>query len=63
MGIGPTEWIVIIVALLVLFGGRKIPEFMKGLGQGMREFKKGLRGDDDEMKRPSDRSKNDSGPT
>lgn len=61
MGIGPTEWIVIIVALLVLFGGRKIPEFMKGLGQGMREFKKGLRGDDDEVKRPTDHDKTDPG--
>jgi sec-independent protein translocase protein TatA len=47
MGIGPTEWVLIIVALLVLFGGRKIPEFMRGLGQGMREFKKGMRGEDE----------------
>ncbi len=34
------EWILIILALVLLFGGRKIPELMKGLGQGMREFKK-----------------------
>lgn len=33
-----TEWLIIIVAVLVLFGGRKIPEFMRGLGKGIREF-------------------------
>ncbi|WP_291857984.1 twin-arginine translocase TatA/TatE family subunit [Marinilabilia sp.] len=37
---GGWEWIVIILAILLLFGGRKIPELMKGLGQGMKEFKK-----------------------
>ncbi len=36
---GGMEWIVIIIAILVLFGGKKIPEFMRGLGKGMREFK------------------------
>lgn len=35
---GGTEWILIILAVLVLFGGRKIPEFMRGLGKGIREF-------------------------
>jgi sec-independent protein translocase protein TatA len=35
---GGTEWILIVLAVLILFGGRKIPEFMKGLGKGMREF-------------------------
>jgi sec-independent protein translocase protein TatA len=35
---GGTEWILIILAVLILFGGRKIPEFMRGLGKGMREF-------------------------
>jgi sec-independent protein translocase protein TatA len=35
---GGSEWILIVIAVLVLFGGRKIPEFMKGLGKGMREF-------------------------
>ena len=34
-----SEWIIIVLAVLVLFGGRKIPEFMRGLGKGMREFK------------------------
>jgi sec-independent protein translocase protein TatA len=35
---GGSEWILIVIAVLILFGGRKIPEFMKGLGKGMREF-------------------------
>ena len=35
---GGSEWILIILAVLILFGGRKIPEFMSGLGRGMREF-------------------------
>lgn len=35
---GGTEWILIIVAVMVMFGGKKIPEFMKGIGKGMREF-------------------------
>jgi sec-independent protein translocase protein TatA len=35
---GGGEWIFIVLAVLVLFGGRKIPEFMRGLGKGIREF-------------------------
>jgi sec-independent protein translocase protein TatA len=35
---GGSEWILIILAVLILFGGKKIPEFMRGLGKGMREF-------------------------
>ena len=35
---GGSEWILIILAILILFGGRKIPEFMRGLGRGIREF-------------------------
>ncbi len=45
---GPTEIILIILALLLLFGGRKIPELMKGLGQGMKEFKKASKADSNE---------------
>jgi sec-independent protein translocase protein TatA len=37
---GAPEIIVIVLALVLLFGGRKIPELMRGLGQGMKEFKK-----------------------
>ena len=35
---GGSEWVLIILAVLVLFGGRKIPEFMRGLGKGIRDF-------------------------
>ena len=41
----PMHLLIIAVVILVLFGGRKIPEVMKGLGQGVREFKEGMRGD------------------
>lgn len=36
---GGTEWILIIAVVLLLFGGKKIPELMKGLGSGIKEFK------------------------
>ncbi|HYE56783.1 MAG TPA: twin-arginine translocase TatA/TatE family subunit [Chitinophagaceae bacterium] len=35
---GGMEWVLIILAVLILFGGRKIPEFMRGIGRGIREF-------------------------
>lgn len=35
---GGTEWILIVVVILLLFGGKKIPELMRGIGRGMREF-------------------------
>jgi sec-independent protein translocase protein TatA len=38
--IGVTEIVLILVVVVLLFGGRKIPELMKGIGQGMKEFKK-----------------------
>jgi sec-independent protein translocase protein TatA len=47
---GGYEWILIVVALLLLFGGKKIPELMKGLGKGMSEFKKGKKEFQDGMK-------------
>lgn len=37
--IAPSEFILVIVVLLLLFGGKKIPELMKGLGKGIKEFK------------------------
>ena len=38
---GGMEWILIAAVVLLLFGGKKIPELMKGLGRGISEFKKG----------------------
>ncbi len=46
--IGPQEIIIILIIVLLMFGGRKIPELMKGLGKGMKEFKKATKEDDDE---------------
>jgi len=39
---GPNQMILILVAILLLFGGRKIPELMRGLGRGVKEFKDGV---------------------
>lgn len=49
------EWIIVVIAIILLFGGRKIPELMKGLGQGMKEFKK-ARNDDGGNDNKSDNS-------
>ncbi len=47
MRIGMTEIIIIALIVLLLFGGKKIPELMKGLGKGVRSFKDGMNGKDD----------------
>ena len=46
------EWIVILVAVVLLFGGKKIPELMRGIGQGVREFKDASKGDSKEDNKP-----------
>ena len=43
---GPNQMILILVVVLLLFGGRKIPELMRGLGRGVREFKDGVAEDE-----------------
>jgi sec-independent protein translocase protein TatA len=43
---GPWQIVLIVVVVLLLFGGRKIPELMKGLGKGMKEFKDATKGED-----------------
>ncbi len=50
--IGSTELLLIAGIALLLFGGKKLPEMMRGLGQGVREFKKGVN-DVKEIKEPS----------
>ncbi|WP_185866046.1 Sec-independent protein translocase subunit TatA/TatB [Blattabacterium cuenoti] len=45
---GTTEIVVIVILALLLFGGKKIPELMKGLGTGLKEFKKASEGKDSE---------------
>ena len=49
--IGWTEVLVIALVVLLLFGGKKVPEMMKGLGKGVRSFKEGLREVDDDTKK------------
>lgn len=48
--IGLTEIILVLLVVVLLFGGRKIPELMKGIGQGMKEFKKASKYDPDDEK-------------
>jgi sec-independent protein translocase protein TatA len=55
--IGPWQVILIIAVVLLLFGGKKIPELMHGIGKGAREFKKGLSGDEDGEEPKKDSSK------
>jgi sec-independent protein translocase protein TatA len=45
-GMGATETILIVAVVLLMFGGKKIPELMKGLGQGIKEFKDASKGSD-----------------
>ncbi len=50
--LGATELIIIFVVILLLFGGRKIPELMHGLGKGIRSFKKGMHEVEEEINTP-----------
>lgn len=44
-GIGGSEIVIVAVVLLILFGGKKLPEFTKGIGEAIREFRKGIKDD------------------
>jgi TatA/E family protein of Tat protein translocase len=46
-GLGTPELLIVLVLVLLLFGGAKLPQMMRGLGQGMKEFKKATNDDDD----------------
>jgi sec-independent protein translocase protein TatA len=48
--IGPTEIILILAIVLLFVGGKKIPELMRGLGKGVKSFKDGMKGEDDDRK-------------
>ena len=52
----PTHLIVLAVVVLVLFGGKKLPELGKGLGEGLRGFKDGMKGMTEEVNKPADNS-------
>jgi sec-independent protein translocase protein TatA len=49
MNLGLTEIVLITLVVLLLFGGKKIPELMKGLGKGVKSFKDGIKGIDDDL--------------
>lgn len=47
--LGPTEIFLIVLALVLLFGGKKIPELAKGIGGGIKELKKSIKSNDDDL--------------
>ena len=57
---GPWQIILIVLVVLLMFGGRKIPELMKGLGQGMKEFKKATTDDEKEKEKDEDEQETES---
>ncbi len=53
--VGATEIIIIAFIVLLLFGGKKIPELMKGIGKGVKSFKDGMKGLEDDIKETNDK--------
>ena len=51
LAIGAWQYVIIGVAILLLFGGKKIPELMRGLGSGIKEFKNATKSEDEEDKK------------
>jgi len=56
--VGPWQWIIIGLAILLLFGGKKLPELMKGLGGGIKEFKKASKDEEKEEENKKVENKN-----
>jgi sec-independent protein translocase protein TatA len=54
-GLGGSEMVIVLVIVLLLFGGKKIPELMKGLGKGVKEFKDASKGEGDNNTSSSDK--------
>jgi len=54
LGLSGTELVLVLVAILILFGAKRIPEFAKGLGKGINEFKKASREVTDEIERSAE---------
>ena len=48
--LGTGEIVIICIVILLLFGGKKIPELMKGIGKGVKNFKEGVKGIEDDIK-------------
>jgi len=57
MRFGPTELLIILAIVLVLFGAKKIPELARGLGEGIRSFKDGMREDKPAADKPAEEKK------
>jgi len=57
--IGPWQIVLIVLVVLLLFGGKKIPELMRGLGKGVREFKDGINPDEQKKKDEETEEKKD----
>ncbi len=55
-GLGNSELLLIALVVLLLFGGKKIPELMKGLGKGVKSFKDGMEGFEEELKKPTEKT-------
>ncbi|MDO9614402.1 MAG: twin-arginine translocase TatA/TatE family subunit [Bacteroidota bacterium] len=53
--IGPQELIIVLVVVVLMFGGTKIPELMKGLGKGIKEFKNASKSEEDEAKKDAEK--------
>ena len=58
--IGPWQIVIIALVILLLFGGKKIPELMKGLGKGVKSFKEGMNEIEDQINQADDSLKKDS---
>lgn len=54
LGLGPGELILLLVVLLVIFGAGKIPQLGGSLGKGLRNFRKGIKGEEEESESPPD---------
>ncbi|MDR1331792.1 MAG: twin-arginine translocase TatA/TatE family subunit [Tannerella sp.] len=52
--LGTSEIIIIAIIILLLFGGKKIPELMRGIGKGVKNFKEGVKGIEDDIKLEDD---------
>ena len=55
--LGGWEWIIILLVILLLFGGKKIPELMRGLGKGVKSFKQGMNEVKEEIEKEENPSK------
>lgn len=59
LALGPWQVVLIVAVVLLLFGGRKIPELMRGLGGGVKEFKDAVKEDEDGKKTKKEEQKKD----